>query len=66
MIYHEWQKQGLGVDKIIQRREEYLQIFNKHLDSREYQKLIFSAESISLLKDDEKKDDELNSANTRM
>ena len=54
--YHEWQKQGLGVDEIIQRREEYLQIFNKHLDGREYQKLIFSAESISLLKDDEKKD----------
>lgn len=54
--YHEWQKQGLGVDEIIQRREEYLQIFNKHLDYSGNQKIIFSAESISLLKDDEKKD----------
>lgn len=54
--YHEWKKQGLSVNEITQKRKEYLQIFNKYLTNKEHKKLIFSAESISLLQNEEKKD----------
>lgn len=54
--YHEWKKQGFEESEIIQKKKDYLKILENNLISNSYKKLIFSAESISLLNDDEKKD----------
>lgn len=55
MNYHVWKKRGLNINEINEKRNSYLTRITNQLTDVSLRKVIFSAESIGLLEEDEKR-----------